>query len=56
MLGNIDETRMSRTFKVKVQSFPEVKKEATFHYLVSLLEKMPGYVKLPVGTNDATDL
>ena len=55
MLGNIDETRMSRTFKVKVQSFPEVKKEATFHYLVSLLEKMPGYVIHYVGTNDAID-
>ena len=55
MLGHIDETRMSRIFKVKVQSFPGVKIEDMFHYLVSLLEKMPGYVKLPVGTNDATD-
>ena len=36
MLGHIDETRMSRPFKVKVQPFSGVKTEDMFHYLVSL--------------------
>ena len=55
MLGHIDETRMSRRFKVKVQPFPGAKTEDMFHYLESLLEKMPDYVILHVGTNDAMD-
>ena len=55
MLGHIDETRMSRKFKVKVRPFPGAKTEEMFHYLVPLLEKMPDYVILHVGTNDAID-
>ena len=55
MLGHIDETRMSRKFKVKVRPFPGAKIEEMFHYLVPLLEKMPDYVILHVGTNDAID-
>ena len=41
MLGDIDETRMSRKFKVKVRPFPGAKTEDMFHYLEPLLEKMP---------------
>ena len=55
MLGHIDETRMSRKFKVKVRPFPGAKTEDIFHYLVPLLEKMSGYVTLHVGTNDTID-
>ena len=33
MLGHIDETRMSRKFKVKVRPFPGAKTEGKFHYL-----------------------
>ena len=55
MLGHIDETRMSRNFKVKVRHFPGAKTEDIFHYLVSLLEKMLDCVILHVGTNDAMD-
>ena len=39
MLGHIDETRMSRKFKVKVRPFPVAKIGSMFHYLVPLLEK-----------------
>ena len=53
MLGHIDETRMSRKFKLKVRPFPGAKTEDMFHYLVPLLEKMP--VIHHVGTNDAVD-
>ena len=55
LLGHIDETRMSRKFKVKVQPFPGAKTEGMFHYLVSLLEKMPDYFILHVGTNVTMD-
>ena len=55
MLGHIDETRMSRKFKVKVRPFPGAKTEDMFHYLVLLLEKIPDYVILHVGTNNAMD-
>ena len=55
MLGHIDETRMSRTFKIKVRPFPAAKTEDMFHYLGPLLEKMPDYVILHVRTNDAID-
>ena len=55
MLGHIDETRISRKFKVKVRPFPGAKTEDIFHYIVPLLEKMPHYVILHVGTNDAID-
>ena len=55
MLGHTDETRMSRKFKVRVWSFPGAKTEDMFHCLVPLLEKMPDYVLLHVGTNDAMD-
>ena len=55
MLGHIDETRMSRKFKVKVRPFPGAKTEDMFHYLVPLLEKMPDYVIIHVGINDAID-
>ena len=55
MLGHIDETRMSRKFKVKMRHFPGAKTEDIFHYLVSLLEKMLDCVILHVGTNDAMD-
>ena len=55
MFGHIDETRMSRKFKVKVRPFSGAKTEDMFHYLVPLLEKMPDYVILHVGTNDAID-
>ena len=55
MLGHIDETRMSRKFKVKVRPFPGAKTESMFHYLVPLLEKMPDYIILHLGTNDAMD-
>ena len=55
MLGHIDETRMYRKLNVKVRPFPGAKKEDIFHCLVPLLEKMPDYVILHVGTNDAMD-
>ena len=55
MLGHIDETRMSRKFKVKVRPFPGAKTDNMFQYLLPLLEKMPDYVILHVGTNDAMD-
>ena len=55
MLGHIDKTRMSRKFKVKVRPFSGAKTEDMFHYLVPLLEKMPDYVTLHVGTNGAID-
>ena len=55
MLGHIDETLMSRKFKVKVRPFPGAKTEEMFHYLVPLLEKMRDYVILHVGANDAID-
>ena len=55
MLGHTDETRMSRKSKVKVRPIPGAKTEDMFHYLVPLLEKMPNYFILHVGTNDAID-
>ena len=53
LLGHIDETRTSRKFKVKVRLFPGAKTEDMFQYLVPLLEKIPDYVILHAGTNDA---
>ena len=50
-----DETRMSRKFNVKVRSFPGVKIDDMFYYLVPLLEKNPDYVTVHVGTNNAVD-
>ena len=55
ILGHIDETRMSRKFKVRVRPFSGAKTEDMFPYLVPLLEKRPDYVIFPVGTNDAMD-
>ena len=56
MLGHIEETQMSKKFKVKVRPFPRAKTEDIFHYLVPLLEKMLNYViVLYIGTNDAMD-
>ena len=56
MLGHIEETQMSKKFKVKVRPFPRAKTEDMFHYLVPLLEKMLNYViVLYIGTNDAMD-
>ena len=55
MLEHIDEIRMSRKFKVKVRPFPGAKTDNMFQYLLPLLEKMPDYVILHVGTNDAMD-
>ena len=55
MLEHTDEIRMSRKFKVRVWPFPGAKTEDMFHCLVPLLEKMPDYVLLHVGTNDAMD-
>ena len=46
MLEHIDETRMSRKFKVKVRSFLGAKTEDMFHYLVPLVEKMLDYAVL----------
>ena len=46
---------MSRKFKVKVQPFSGAKTEDMFQYLVPLLEKIPDYVILHIGTNDAID-
>ena len=46
---------MLRNFNVKVRSFPGVKTDVMFYYLVPLLEKNPDYVILHVGTNDAID-
>ena len=40
---------------VKVRLSPGAKTEDMFLYLVPLLEKMPDYVILHVGTNDAID-
>ena len=42
-------------FNVKFQPFPGAKTEDMFHCLVSLLEKLPDYVILLVGTNHAID-
>ena len=46
---------MPRKFNVKVRSFPGVKTDDMFYYLVLLLEKNPDYVILHGGTNDAVD-
>ena len=45
----------SNVQKIKVRPFPGAKTEGMFHYLVALLEKVPDYVILYVGTNDAID-
>ena len=55
MLEHIDETRMSRKFKVKVRPFSGAKTEDMLDYLVPLPEKMSDYVILHVGTNNAID-
>ena len=41
--------------KVKVRHFPGATAEGMFHQLVPLLEKIPDYFILHVGTNDAMD-
>ena len=55
MLEHIDETRMSRKFKVKVRPFSGAKTEDMLDYLVPLPEKMSDYVILHVGTSNAID-
>ena len=55
MLVHIDETRMPRKFKVKVDLFLGQKTEDMFHCLAPLLEKTSDYAILHVGTNDAID-
>ena len=50
VLEYIDEIQMFRKFKVKFRPSPRAKTEDMFHYLVPLLEKMPDYVILHVGT------
>ena len=43
MLGHIDETRMSRKFKIKVRPIPGTKTEDIFHYILpSLARKNTG--------------
>ena len=44
MLGHIDETRMSRKFKLKVRPFPGAKTEDMFHYLKTC--QTASYLKL----------
>ena len=55
MLRQIDETRMSRKFNLRVRSFPRAKISDMYHYLILILNKKPDYIVLHVGTDDAVD-
>ena len=55
MLRQIDETRMSRKFNLRVRSFPRAKISDMYHYLIPILNKKPDYIVLHVGTDDAVD-
>ena len=45
--------KLERPENLKVRLFPGAKTEDMFQYLVPLLEKIPDYVILHAGTNDA---
>ena len=55
MLSYIDETRVSRNFNVKVRSFPCVKTDDMFYYLVPLLEKFQIMSFCMLVLNDAIE-
>lgn len=55
MLGDIDKTWISREFNIKAWSFPGLKAEDIFHYLVLSTEKIPDYLILHVGANGVID-
>ena len=56
MLNYIDKISMSRKFNLNVWSFPGVKIDDKYHYLILLLDKKPNYMILHVDTNNAVDI
>ena len=56
MLAGIDENRLKTgKYKVKVRYFPGARTDDMYDRMKSLLGKLPNYIILHTGTNDAFD-
>ena len=56
MLAGIDENRLKTgKHKVKVRYFPGARTDDMYDYMKPLLRKLPDYIILHIGTNDALD-
>ena len=56
MLAGIDENRLKiGKHKVKVRHFPGAPTDDMYDYMKPLLRKLPDYIILHIGTNDALD-
>ena len=54
MLTGIDENYLkSAKHKIKVRYFPSARAGDMYHYMKPLLRKLPDYIILHIGTNDA---
>ena len=56
MLAGIDKNRLTTgKHKVNVRYFPGARTDDTYDYMKPLLRKLPYYIILHIGTNDALD-
>ena len=56
MLAGIDKNRLTTgKHKVNVRYFPGARTDDTYDYMKPLLRKLPAYIILHIGTNDAFD-
>ena len=55
MIQNLDATRMSRKWNVKVRPNPGATTRDMYDHLNALLRKEPKHLILHIGTNDASD-
>ena len=55
-MAGIDENRLSTgKHKVKVRYFPGARTDDMYDYMKPLLRKLPDYIILHIGTNDAVN-
>lgn len=55
MLNGIQEERLNKNLNVKVRPFPGAKVNDMYDYIAPLLRKMPTYIILHIGCNDAQE-
>ena len=53
ILNNLEERRMNKQYPVKIRQFPGPDIQDMFHYISPLLQRMPQYIILHIGCNDA---
>ena len=55
LLNNLEERRMNKQYPVKVRPFPGADTQDMFDFIAPLLKRMPTYIILHIGCNDALD-